>query len=215
MDNINPETFNTKSAQLQQFSNLLGSRDQTYFTSTSFLARGHLAPDADFIFGSTQFATYFYLNTCPQFQSVNAGNWLRVETLARNLATQEKRDLVVYTGGYQHLELLDTNGALQKLYLSPDKKIIVPKWIWKIVQNQKTDAAIVFITLNNPFAQQSDVARLLCNNVCQEADISIAQFDNLSKGFTYCCGLNEFKQVLGAVLPANVTASSLLKFKKK
>lgn len=50
-----------------------------------FLSRGHLAPDGDFIFGSWQFATYFYINAAPQWQIVNGKNWLTVEKLVRKL----------------------------------------------------------------------------------------------------------------------------------
>lgn len=40
-----------------------------------FLARGHLAPDGDFIDAASQDATYYYINMAPQWQSFNGGNW--------------------------------------------------------------------------------------------------------------------------------------------
>ena len=40
-------------------------RGQNYF------ARGHLSPDADFIDGAEQDATYYFFNVAPQFQSFN------------------------------------------------------------------------------------------------------------------------------------------------
>lgn len=40
-----------------------------------FLARGHLAPDGDFIDAASQDATYYYFNVAPQWQSFNGGNW--------------------------------------------------------------------------------------------------------------------------------------------
>lgn len=40
-----------------------------------FLARGHLAPDGDFIDAASQDASYYYLNMAPQWQSFNGGNW--------------------------------------------------------------------------------------------------------------------------------------------
>lgn len=53
---------------------------------TFFLSRGHLAPDADFLFSAHQFLTYFYVNVAPQWQSINAGNWLKVEENTRKIA---------------------------------------------------------------------------------------------------------------------------------
>ncbi len=40
-----------------------------------YMARGHLAPDADFVYESFQDATYYYFNAAPQWQSINNGNW--------------------------------------------------------------------------------------------------------------------------------------------
>ena len=38
-------------------------------SSTRYLARGHLAPDADFIYDVQQDATYYFVNVAPQFQT--------------------------------------------------------------------------------------------------------------------------------------------------
>lgn len=40
-----------------------------------YLAKGHLAPDADFVLKAEQDATYYYVNVAPQWQAVNNGNW--------------------------------------------------------------------------------------------------------------------------------------------
>ena len=47
---------------------------------TNFLARGHLAPDAAFIYQIEADATYFYINVAPQYQSFNNQNWRSIET---------------------------------------------------------------------------------------------------------------------------------------
>lgn len=70
------------------FKNVVGNvKKSEYYEENGdkFLSRGHLAPDGDFVFGSWQFATYFYINAAPQWQVVNGKNWLTVEKLVRKL----------------------------------------------------------------------------------------------------------------------------------
>ncbi|XP_037297484.1 uncharacterized protein LOC115442651 isoform X2 [Manduca sexta] len=46
-----------------------------YITSTQYLARGHLAAKTDFIYATGQRATFYFINSAPQWQPFNAGNW--------------------------------------------------------------------------------------------------------------------------------------------
>lgn len=50
-----------------------------------YLARGHLTPKADFVYGSEQASTFHYVNVAPQWQILNEGNWQRVEENVRKL----------------------------------------------------------------------------------------------------------------------------------
>ena len=43
--------------------------------SQIFLLRGHMAPDGDFIEAGSQDATYYFMNTAPQWQNFNGANW--------------------------------------------------------------------------------------------------------------------------------------------
>ena len=67
---VNPATSYTQASQLIRLTALLGSEAQAqkFIYTNSYMARGHLAPDADGIFRSWQFATYFYTNVAPQWQ---------------------------------------------------------------------------------------------------------------------------------------------------
>lgn len=202
-----PDNNYKTEAQIVRFNKQFG-RHQNYINKKTFLSRGHLTPDADFIFPSAQFATYFYANVCPQFQDINAGNWVRVEQLARRIAGDRDEKLDVYTGVYDVLQLIDDKGDHQRLYLADGDLIEVPKWTWKVLASAKTNSAIVFITSNNPFAERSDVPEF-CANVCTQAGYNDKHFGNLKKGYTFCCSLNDFKKVV-KVLPSTLSSTELL-----
>ena len=62
--------------QRETVAELVGSQDlaEKYIgdqSSQLFLSRGHLAPNADFIFYSWQDSTFFFINVAPQWQSFN------------------------------------------------------------------------------------------------------------------------------------------------
>lgn len=190
-----------KQAQIARFKSILG-RNQHYFTNSSFLARGHLTPDADFVFSSEQFCTYHFVNVVPTFQTINGGNWNRVENHARQLAQQEQTNLDIYTGTYGQLSLPSSSGDLVPLYLSESEQIEVPEYLWKVVYNPHRSAAIVFITLNNPFAGRSD-ARELCPDVCAQSGINFSQ--TARRGFTYCCSYDSFERYIPMHKPLRAT----------
>ena len=66
---------------------ILGSNTviETSTSGTNYLAKGHLSPDAGFVYNAMQDATYYFVNVAPQFQSFNNGNWKSLESAARDL----------------------------------------------------------------------------------------------------------------------------------
>ena len=59
---------------------------QTSSSGTDYFAKGHLSPDAGFVYNVMQEATFYFLNVAPQFQSFNNGNWKSLEYNSRELA---------------------------------------------------------------------------------------------------------------------------------
>jgi hypothetical protein len=161
-----------------------------------YLSRGHLSPDADFIFTSGQFATYFYLNVMPEFQIINQGNWFRVEKIARNVAIAAQTNIAVVTGGQELSYFRHTNTNMEyPLYLEPIGKFIeVSKFIYKILINERDKTAIVLITSNNPYLRTPPVD--FCTNICVSAGLTYpGVLQDLDKGYTICCSLPSFKKV--------------------
>lgn len=187
--------------QKTTFTNILGSStlaDQ-YLNTTSYLARGHLSPDADFVYVSASYTTYFFINTVPQWQAVNNGNWKSVELAVRSKAGDDKSRFRIITGGFQTLQLNDVNGNLQNIYLQSPNKLAVPKFSWKVAKNMITLEAIAFVTLNNPFVGNISSSDLLCQNICDKYGWINSAWSNPSKGFTYCCDVNELKTVIPTI----------------
>lgn len=58
--------------------------------------KGHLAPKADMKWSIQAYEESFYLsNVCPQNHQLNAGDWLKIENLARRIAKKYKKIYVV------------------------------------------------------------------------------------------------------------------------
>ena len=71
-------------ANVDRYNNLNGK--PIIEESKNFFAKGHLSPDAAFIYQLEQYATYYYINAAPQFQSFNGGNWKQLESATREVA---------------------------------------------------------------------------------------------------------------------------------
>lgn len=75
---------------LQTVENKFGIEGASSRRSSRFLARGHLAPDADYPLLGEQDATYYYSNVVPQWQSINNANW-KVRQRRASVAEHQRR----------------------------------------------------------------------------------------------------------------------------
>lgn len=196
-----PKSF-TKANQLKRFEEIFGDREtaQEYLNKT-YLARGHLAPDGDFIFVSWQFTSYYYINTVPQWQSINNANWKHIESVVRSKADKLKKDLEIFTGGFEVLKLKN-----KKILLEPDG-LEVPKWSWKIVKVASDNSGIAFVTYNNPYATSAPTA--LCADICDAYGWDWKERKTISKGHTICCSVSNLMKAIADV-PADAKADEIL-----
>nr|ATU82404.1 venom nuclease 1 [Lethocerus distinctifemur] len=187
---FNPDAAFSQNNQVEVFESIFGKKKTAeYFESKKFLARGHLAPDADFLYGSWQHLTYFYINTAPQWQSINAGHWLSIENLVRKIASNRGVDLDVATGTYGVLRLRDDKNREKEVYLQEDNRLPVPDVMWKVLHNPKDNSCIAIVASNNPFL--SSPPKTLCPDICRANNWPDLQSD-FSKGYVYCCKYQDF-----------------------
>lgn len=170
-----------------------------YLNKKSYLVRGHLAPDADFLFAGLQFSTYFYINTCPQWDAINSGNWLSIEHTVRKVAERYHAPLRIITGIHGILSLPDVNNELQNIYLSPNGKLPVPKFVWKVIYSESTKEGIALVILNDPFIERLGTDELLCTDLCNEYGWYSKRWSNNQRGYAYCCDVRQLRKVIHTI----------------
>ncbi|XP_018016168.1 uncharacterized protein LOC108672919 [Hyalella azteca] len=206
----------TRSAQQQSIENRFGIPVSSA-RGSQFLARGHLAPDADFSLLAEQDATYYFSNVLPQWQAVNNGNWKQLEEAVRSLASSKKgRRLVVYTGALpQPLMLKDKKGVLREVLLDTNnQKIPVPAVLWKAVYDPRMKKATVVLQLNS--VRRDEYQNLLISelsaaaeNHCSELPWVDWNITDYSEGYTFCWRAEDFVKLL-SYAPEGVDTFDLL-----
>ncbi|XP_058795439.1 uncharacterized protein LOC131666619 [Phymastichus coffea] len=172
----------------------------------NYLVRGHLVARADKFYHAEQRSTYFYVNALPMWQSINNGNWRVVEATVRRIAGIVG-EMEVWTGGLGVLRLSD-----REIYLATDRRndnrrlVPAPKLLFKLAYDAKSNEALVFVTVNNPYADDASLAReyKTCG-AYRQCDDKFAQFRQRREGYTYCCTYDEFVKSWPDLLPLNIS----------
>ncbi|XP_041968665.1 uncharacterized protein LOC121725679 [Aricia agestis] len=160
--------------QRRRFDELLGpGMGAKYVTKTQFLSRGHLAARADFPLVAEQRASFHYVNTAPQWQRGNAGDWAALEEALRRRVHSSGAPVTVYTGTWGVSTLPDARGQDTELYLDVDTNnngvVPVPLYFYKVVHDEANRTAVAFISINSSYYNSSRVDELtFCADVCDE-----------------------------------------------
>lgn len=178
-------------------------------SSDYFLARGHLAAKADFIYGPAQKATFFFINIAPQWQTFNGGNWEKLETRCRNLVAEWNVDFVVYTGTYGVTTLKDANGVEHEIYLDEENgvgRVPVPKVYYRILHHEESKSGIVIIGVNNPYVTVEEINRdyVICPDLSDQVSFLDMNLRDLKGGYMYACDYNEFIKVVDHLPEMNI-----------
>lgn len=196
------DTLYTQARQRITINNLLGlpeSSTQYIGSGDFYLARGHLVAKADFLYGSQQRATFYFVNAAPQWQIFNGQNWNYLEQDVRSYASRNALDLTVYTGTYGVTTLPHaTTGQDVELYLFVDganRGIPVPRLFWKILYEPISRAGIVFVGVNNPYVL-NPARDVICTNVCNQVNWLSWKATNATLGYGYCCSVADFRNTV-------------------
>lgn len=171
-----------------------------------YLARGHLAANADFVFANEQRATFYFTNAAPQFQTFNNGNWKYLENDVRQLAADRDIKLEVYTGTFEIEQFKDRDNVLTSIYLDyhldPNndgasiRLIPVPKVFYKVLVNPLNRQGVAFVGVNNPYLE-SDELRPQGYRVCNTNLIRTITYitfdpDHQKSGYIEACAVSDF-----------------------
>lgn len=174
--------------------------------SVQYLARGHLVPKTDFVYGSQQNSTFWFVNVAPQWQTFNNGNWKWLENSVRDFVSKRRLELDVYTGIYDRMTMEDIHGVQQPIYLVPERQaLLVPKYFWKIVHDPLSNKGVAFVGLNDPFIQSITDNLKICTDITDQIDWLKWSPKNITAGVSYACTVNELQNRVPEVPVLHVT----------
>lgn len=130
----------------------------------------------------------------------------------RVLAADRNIVLDVYTGTFGVTRLKDTSGNPQDIYLyvnGATRQIPVPKIYYRILLNRADNSGVVLIGVNNPHLTLDEIKKdyIVCTDVSSQINYIKWQKDNIERGYSYACTVNDFVK---AVPHVSVSASRLL-----
>ncbi|KAH8307462.1 hypothetical protein KR044_012644, partial [Drosophila immigrans] len=212
---------NQKYTQVQQnvtISEILGMDASPYFNISGnvYLARGHLSAKTDFVFGAAQQATFYFVNAAPQWQTFNAGNWERIEDSVRKFVADENITADCYTGTWGVSTLPDVDGVERELYLDFDENnnglIPVPMLYFRVIRDRESQRGIVLIGVNNPHLSMEQIQKdyVICPDIGDQIDWISWTKEDLKKGFSYACTVEEFTKVVKDLPLEDLATSGVL-----
>ncbi|CAH2045751.1 unnamed protein product, partial [Iphiclides podalirius] len=174
---------------------------EKYVTNTQFLARGHLAAKTDFIYATGQRATFYFINSAPQWQLFNSGNWNWLEQNLRARIGQAGYNTIIYTGTYGVTQLRNANNSFVDIYLHRDSnnnpQVPVPMYYYKVVYDATRRLGTAFVGINNPHYTLTEAQALqFCNDRCRNNnafDWLGWRPDRVDLGYSFCCTVDDFR----------------------
>jgi hypothetical protein len=115
--------------------------------------------------------------------------------------------LDVYTGTHGTIEIDDTDGVAQEIFLDVDsRKVPVPKIFYKILIDRANDAGIVLVGVNNPHISMHEINRnyVFCADISDRIDYIKWRRKDIRRGYCYACSVNDFLERVPHLFGVNV-----------
>lgn len=130
----------------------------------------------------------------------------------RVLAADRNINLDVYSGTFGSLRLKDISGNPQSIYLyvnGATRQIPAPALYYRVLLNKADNSGVVLIGVNNPHLTLDEIKKdyIICTDVSSQITYIKWQKDNIERGYSYACTVNDFVK---AVPHVNVSAGKLL-----
>lgn len=95
------------------------------------------------------------------------------------------------------MRLQDYFGDSKEIHLyvnGADRKIPVPKLYYKVLINKADSSGVVLIGVNNPHVTLDEIKKdyVICTDVSDKIDYVNWQKDDIKRGYSYACDVNEF-----------------------
>lgn len=132
--------------------------------------------------------------------------------LFRVLAANRNIVLDVYSGTHSITRLRDISSNWQQLFFYVNgntRQIPVPAIFYKILINKADNRGVVLIGVNNPHLTVDEIKKdyVVCTDVSSQITYINWQKDNIERGYSYACDVNDFLKVVPHI---SVTTSGLL-----
>ncbi|XP_028169127.1 hemicentin-1-like isoform X2 [Ostrinia furnacalis] len=163
--------------------------------------RRQLVNSRDLSGGLPQKAALTYLNVVPHWSTCNTKNWDELERRVRDLAKSSYDNMMVWTGTSGQLTLNNALKDPENIILRDTRtgQIPVPKYLWKVIQNQDARTSLAVIQLNIPDLTVSKAySHMPCKDICPDIEwMSGNVWRDPAKGYTVCCSLPDFETTFG------------------
>lgn len=136
------------------------------------------------------------------WSSVAKGNWANLQKDVSDLlkASRNSTTLEIFAGTHGVASLRSVPPV--ELYLKPERRFPVPKYLWTVVQSAARGEAVALVTLNDPFVAVSEIRdAVFCESMCGQVPwLHTLQrsrnYETPLMGLVFCCSLRDFARVV-------------------